>query len=132
MARPNGTTNKMRTPREKERLVLNYKNGNIGRRAYAKEHGISYELMRTWITKYQKFGIDGFKSKTGKCDNNKKNKIIGSCTSKNLTELEQKDLEIIKLKIENERLKNGYQVKGAGLKKEFITLKELNSKSLKN
>ena len=33
-----------------------------------------------------------------------------------------------KLQIENERLKKGYIVKGVGASKEFVTLKDLNSR----
>ena len=41
-------------------------------------------------------------------------------------------LENLKLRIENERLKKGYQVKGGGANKEYVTLNDVNTKSLKH
>ena len=49
-------------------------------------------------------------------------------TSKSLTEVERLKLENMKLKIENERLKKGYLVKGVGANKEFVTTSEKNMK----
>ena len=49
-------------------------------------------------------------------------------TKKNLSELERLELENLKLRIENERLKKGYMVKGVGANKEFVTFKDKNTK----
>ena len=50
-------------------------------------------------------------------------------TSKSLTKEERLELENLKLRIENERLKKGYQVKGVGAKKEYVSILEKNMKS---
>ena len=49
-------------------------------------------------------------------------------SSKSLSENERLSLLVEKLQIENERLKKGYIVKGVGAGKEFVTLKDLNTK----
>ena len=56
------------------------------------------------------------------------NHFAGLHTSKTLTETEKLKLQLAKLEIENERLKKGYQVKGVGVNKEFITTKDVNTK----
>lgn len=43
--------------------------------------------------------------------------------SKSLTEVDRLKLELLKRDVEIERLKKGYQVKGVGANKEFVTLK---------
>ena len=48
---------------------------------------------------------------------------------KNKTREEELELENLKLKVEVARLKKGYQVKGVGSKKEYVTIKDLNTKS---
>lgn len=45
-----------------------------------------------------------------------------------MTEEERLRLMVEKLQIENERLKKGYIVKGVGASKEFVTLRDLNSR----
>ena len=45
-----------------------------------------------------------------------------------MSETERLKLEIAKLRVENERLKKGYVVKGVGVSKEFVTIKDVNMK----
>ena len=49
-------------------------------------------------------------------------------TSKKLNKEERLELENLKLRIENERLKKGYVVKGVGANKEFVTILDANMK----
>ena len=49
-------------------------------------------------------------------------------TSKTLTETQRLRLQLAKLEIENERLKKGYRVKGVGANKEFVILRDVNTK----
>ena len=49
-----------------------------------------------------------------------------------LTEEERLELENLKLRIENERLKKGYTVKGGGVNKEYVTILDVNMKLSKN
>ena len=118
MARPKGTKNIMRPPEEKEKIVL-----------FAKEHSLSEaertfkiakKTIQVWFKKYKNGGIEALKSKTGKHGylNYKKPK----------TRLEELELENLKLKIEVSRLKKGYLLKGVGAKKEYVTIKNSNTK----
>lgn len=120
MGRPNGTKNVMRTPEEKERLIKEYLDSGKGYGVFAREKRIEPELFRKWKKQYEEKGIEGFKRKIGSGSpgrpKNPKDK------------LEQLELEILKLRIENERLKKGYFVKGDGARKEYGTSLEKNTK----
>ena len=116
----------MRTPKEKVQIVLRCINENIPYRALAKELGIHNETIRNWVIKYQKDGLEGLKSKTGKCGSG--NPYSALHVKKNLTEIERLRLELAKKEVECERLKKGYSVKGVGRRKEYVTISKKNSK----
>lgn len=120
--------NAMRSPEEKEIIVLeSYENGV---RLTAEKYDVSPRLLKKWRTKYHNNGIDGLKSQTGKTKHpGQGNHISGLQRKKNKTREEELKLENLKLKIEVARLKKGYQVKGVGSKKEYVTIKDLNTKS---
>ena len=120
MGRPKGTKNIMRTPEEKEMIIHEYLDSGLGHRVIAKKYNIEEKLFRKWIKKYNEFGIAGLKSNTGK-------KSTGRPKSK-LNQIEQLQSEILKLRIENERLKKGYFVKGDGARKEYVTSLKKNTK----
>ena len=128
MGRPIGTKNIMRKPEEKEMWVLKYFNGEIGFRSGARKIGVNMSVFRDWINKYKNEGIDGLKSKTGKCA---KKGIIGR-PKKAVTREEELERENTKLKIEIERLKKGYYVKGVGQRKEYVSINNRSIKSLEN
>ena len=119
--------NIMRSPEEKETIVL--ESYQKGRRKTAEKYGISVRLLGKWRDKYRDHGIDGLKSQTGKHGNKHGNGLNGLHVKKNKTREEELELENLKLKIEVARLKKGYQVKGVGSKKEYVTIKDLNTKS---
>lgn len=75
----------------------------------AKEHDISGGLLRNWIIKYNKYGEESL-------ENKKKpgNPLMKYSQKKELSELEKLEYENMKLRIENERLKKGYLMKGDG------------------
>ena len=126
MARPKGTKNNMRSPKEKEQIVLEAFKG--GPNATFKKYGISERLLHTWMRKYRENGIDGLMSKTG-ISSKPGNGLKGLHVKKNKTREEELELENLKLKVEVARLKKGYRVKGVGSKKEYVTIKDLNTKS---
>ena len=127
MARPYKRKFTMRSPKEKEAIILEYLNDHNGSgRKTAEKYGIDRTVFRRWIKKYQKNGIEGLKSKTGKGSGNP---LCGLRRKKNKTREEELELENLKLKVEVARLKKGYQVKGVGSKKEYVTIKDLNTKS---
>ena len=66
-------------------------------------------MYNNWLKKYLEFGEDGLESK-------KKpgNPLAKYTNKKKLTDIEKLQYENMKLRIENERLKKGYIVKGDG------------------
>ncbi len=125
MARPKGTKNVMRSPEEKERIVLESYEAGLGKTVA--KYGLSEALLLTWRRKYRESGIDGLRSRTGKCGSG--NPLAGLWRRKAKTREEELELENLRLKIEVERLKKGYRVKGGGRGKEYVTTKGSNTKS---
>ena len=123
MGRPGGTKNVMRTDEEKEKLILEYFDSKVGYRKFAESKDIHPSLFATWIKKYREKGIEGLKSKTGKHNNPKCGKY-----NRNKTEIEKLKEEILKKEIELMRLKKGYVVKGVGVKKEYVSISDVNIK----
>ena len=123
MGRPKGGKNRSWSKEEKLRIVKRYFDEHIGRITLAKEENISSGMIWNWIQKYRLGGEDALenKKKTG-------NKYSAIYTSKSLSVEERQRLIIEKQQIEIERLKKGYIVKGVGAGKEFVTLKDLNTK----
>lgn len=75
----------------------------------AKENDISGGMLRGWIIKYNTYGEEALinKKKPG-------NPLMKYSKKKDLSELEKLEYENMRLRIENERLKKGYLVKGDG------------------
>ena len=128
MARPYKRKFTMRSPEEKEAIVLEAIEN--GPNKTFKKHDINKQLLQRWVRKYLENGIDGLKSKTGKGKHlGKGNHLAGLSRKKAKTKEEELQLKVMKLEIEVARLKKGYQVKGVGSKKEYVTIKDLNTKS---
>ena len=119
MGRINGK-NIMRTPQEKEAIVLEYMSGRISTRAIAEKYGTTQGVFNRWLKKYRELNIEGLKSKTGKTG-------IGKGKFKR-TEIEQLKEDLLKKEIELMRLKKGYVVKGVGAKKEYTSISDVNIK----
>lgn len=122
MARPIGTKNIMRTPEEKQKIILEVLSGQISTKGAAESNGVSRRLLIKWINTYRSEGFDGLKSKTGRSKKPGINK-----SKKNQTEIERLEEALLK-EIEIIRLKKGYQVKGVGVKKEYVTTFDTNMK----
>ena len=120
MARPIGTKNVMRTPEEKEKLVLEYFDSKVGYRKFAESKNIYPSIFIKWIKLYRESGLEGLKSKTGKTGTGKGNF--------KRTEIEQLKEDLLKKEIELMRLKKGYVVKGVGAKKEYVSISDVNIK----
>ena len=99
----------MRSPEEKEMILKDYLSGT----------GIM-EIEK----KYNEFGIEGLKSNTGKKVGGSK----GIHLRKPKNKIEELELELMKKDIEIARLKKGYNVKGVGQEKEFVTTFNKNTK----
>ena len=67
MGRPTGTKNNMRTPEEKEKIILEYFDSGKGAIEFSRYIGIDRKQLWKWIKKDIEQGIDGLKSRTGKC-----------------------------------------------------------------
>ena len=120
--------NTMRSPKEKEAIVLeSYRDG---RDKIANKYGVSKRLLAKWRDKYRKCGIDGLKSRSSKnAIGGKGNPLAKYQNRKHLSKEEELEFENLKLKIDVARLKKGYQVKGVGSEKEYVTIKDWNTKS---
>ncbi len=126
MGHPKGTKNVMRSPEEKEQLVLEWQTTNIGMQTFAVSKGLAPRPFMRWVHAYEEQGIDGLKSKTGKCGSG--NPYAALHVKKELTEVERLRLELAKKEVECERLKKGYSVKGVGRGKEYVIINKKNSK----
>ena len=115
----------IRTPEEKEKIVKDYLNGK-GIKTIEKEYQVRNAQVYRWLEKYEKYSIDGLKSKTGK----HKNHVAGLYFRKPKSKIEELELELMKKEIEIARLKKGYMVKGVGAEKEFVTTFDKNMKQL--
>lgn len=101
--------------------------GNIALKAIARREGIDHHVISIWREKYLEYGESYFyEEHRGKKGGNHFSALH---TKKNLSNEERLELENLKLRIENERLKKGYLVKGVGVDKEFVTTKDVNLKS---
>lgn len=116
--------NNMRTSKEKGKILKEFYSGKIGRNEICRKHNISTATLNSWRKKYDKDGLKGLKSNTGKSTGG--NKGLG--VKKGKTIEENLKLKIMKLEIENARLKKGYLVKGGGVQKEYVTTLDKNMK----
>ena len=115
----------MKTPEEKEKIIKRYLNGeNIAE--LVREYQIGHKIIYKWLKKYEKDGINGLKSQTGKT--RYKNPNAGLHLRKPKNKIEELELELMKKEIEIARLKKGYMVKGVGAEKEFVTIFDKNTK----
>ena len=123
MGRPKGGKNRNWSKEEKLRVVLRNLDDKIGQRTIAREENISRGQVHSWIQKYLEGGPDAL-------ENRKKpgNPFAALSTSKSLTEEQRLKLIVEKQKIEKKKKKKGYVVKGVGASKEFVTLRDLNTK----
>ena len=120
--------NTMRSAEEKERIVL--ESFKEGRNITAKKYDIYVRVLGKWRKIYQTLGIDGLRSQTGRAKHLRKgNPLLKYQSRKDLSKEEQLEFENMKLKIEVARLKKGYQVKGVGTEKEYVIIKDWNTKS---
>ena len=89
----------------------------------SKKYDISNGMLGTWIAKFKNYGEDALinKRKPG-------NPLAKYIHRKNLSDIEKLEYELMKLRIENERLKKGYLVEGVGQNKIFIPSNKKSSK----
>ena len=124
MGRPKGGKNRRWTNEERLKYVLMCEEEHVSVEALARETGIPRGTLDGWVRRYRYGGVDALnpvKLRTG-------NRFAALHASKSLSEEDRLRLLVEKLQIENERLKKGYMVKGAGADKEFVSLRDRNIK----
>lgn len=119
-----GQTKRIWTKEQKLAIIKRYYEEYISAGPLAKEYVADKGMICRWIRNYNQYGEAAFDFKNSR----KGNPFSALHTAKSLTETDRLRLQLAKLEIENERLKKGYQVKGAGANKEFVTLKDANMK----
>ncbi|MBQ6999184.1 MAG: transposase [Clostridia bacterium] len=119
-----GQKRRIWTKEQKFEIIEKYLNEHISVRTLEREYNADRSMICHWLRDYGKYGEKAFDSKSHR----KGNPFSALHTSKSLSETDRLRLQLAKLEIENERLKKGYQVKGVGANKVFVTLKDANTK----
>lgn len=109
MGRHKGGKNNYHSKEEKIKIVKEMLDFNLSTFDIERKYNISHSLAGKWRKDYLEKGEDSLM-------NQKKpgNPLMKYSARKSLTELEKLEYENMKLRIENERLKKGYLVKGDG------------------
>lgn len=114
MGRPKGGTNKTWSAQEKYEVIKPIIEGAISLEQRARELNIkSSGMLCNWTKLYLNGGIDALENKR-----KPGNPLAKYSNRKELSEIEKLEYEVMKLKIENERLKKGYTSKEADLAKQ--------------
>lgn len=108
--RPKGGKNKHWSVEEKYKIIKPILDYELSSREVTRRTGINNGMLSTWVQKYKEHGMEGLKNKTK--PGNPLAKIYSKKNFKNREE--ELEYENMKLRIENERLKKGYLVKGDG------------------
>ena len=119
-----GQRKRLWTPEQKAEIVRKHLEEHVSVRTLEKEYQANRSMICRWVKRYIAERESSFVNKRPPG-----NRCAALHTSKNLSEIERLRLMVAKLEIENERLKKGYWVEGAGANKEFVTGKGKNMKS---
>lgn len=117
MGSPKGKPHRKFTQEEKLSYIAGFQAAHISQSRFAKEHGLNVSVFRRWLQEYAEQGEEGLASHRNRCGN----RYAALHTSKTLDEMGQLQLRMAKLEADVARLKKGYQVKGSGSRKEFVT-----------
>ena len=123
MTRPKGGTNKYWSKEEKMLIINRVIVEHESTLKVSNSENISNGMLNNWLKKYYEYGETGLERQK-----NKPCLIKHYAKSKNLSDLERLEYENLKLRIENERLKKGYIVKGVGKNKEYVSINKKNLK----
>lgn len=128
MGSPKGKKHRTFSPEEKLKYIEQYFEAHESQLQYALSNGITYSCFRKWLKAYTEEGAAGLASHRNRCGN----RYAALHTSKTLDEMGRLQLRMAKLEVDVARLKKGYQVKGSGSQKEFVTGSGKSFKSSKS
>ena len=123
--RPKGVKNRQYSIEFKQRAMNDYFDNYKSKREILSKYSISSGTFDVWKKNYLDGVLEAGRKRTG-------NRFSALHTSKSLSKEERLELENLKLRIENERLKKGYLVKGGGVNKEYVTISDANTRSSKS
>lgn len=126
IGRPKGGKNKKYSYEFKLKVVKDYEDNHLSFRELERKYGVAYTVICLWVKLYNEGILE-----TGRT-HKRGNPFAALHSSKSLSKEERLELENLKLRIENERLKKGYIVKGGGVNKEYVSILDVNMKSSKN
>ena len=115
------------TPEFKIQCVKDVLEGKKSQKEIALENGMRAWNVSRWVRDYQEHGEEYFYQEHRGAGGG--NPYAALHRKKNLSKMERLELENLKLRIENERLKKGYTVEGVGANKEFVISYDKNTKS---
>ena len=104
-----GGKNKYWSKEEKLRIVKKVTDKGLSSKQVSKEENVDGGTIRRWVREYLEEGEKALENKR-----KPGNPLVKYSRKKELTPMEKLEYENMKLRIENERLKKGYIVKGDG------------------
>lgn len=126
IGRPKGGKNKKYSYDFKLKTIKDREENHLSWAKLEKKYDVRRSVIQRWINLYNEGLLET--GRTHNCGN----KFAALHTSKSLSKEERLELENLKLRIENERLKKGYTVKGGSVNKEYVSILDVNTKSSKN
>ncbi len=125
MGRPKGSKNRKYSYEFKLKVIKEYLEDHLSLLELEEKYGVVHSVIIQWTRLYNEGLLKTGRKRTG-------NPFSALHTSKSLSREERLELENLKLKIENERLKKGYTVKGGGAGKEYVSIFDANTGSSEN
>lgn len=125
MGRPRGSKNRKYSYEFKLKVIKEYLEDHLSLLELEEKYGVVHSVIIKWTRLYNEGLLKTGRKRTG-------NPFSALYTSKSLSREERLELENLKLKIENERLKKGYLVKGGGAGKEYVSISAVNTRSSEN
>ena len=125
MGRPKGSKNRKYPYEFKLKVIKEYLEDHLSLPELEEKYGVVHSVIIQWTRLYNEGLLKTGRKRTG-------NPFSALYTSKPLSREERPELENLKLKIENERLKKGYTVKGGGAGKEYVSVFDANTGSSEN
>ena len=120
MGRPKGSKNRKYPYEFKLKVIKEYLEDHLSLPELEEKYGVVHSVIIQWTRLYNEGLLKTGRKRTG-------NPFSALHTSKSLSREERLELENLKLKIENERLKKGYTVKGGGAGKEYVSVFDANT-----